>query len=220
MNTQNNSPEENRGFEIFADFDNEDYEKDFTPKPRPIHEFIEWLDVLCVAIIAVIIVFSFIFRVATIDGNSMLNTLHHGDKVIISNFNYEPKQGDIVVISRNAENSVKGQETSEAPIIKRVIAVGGQTIDIDFETGDVFIDGEKLPEPYLGSQTHDAGDVEFPLYIPKGHIFVMGDNRGDSLDSRFSRIGDGGIIDNRYVLGHAVYRFFPFDSIGELKAYE
>lgn len=219
-NLNNNNKNEDRGFQIYTSFADEYKEEVKVIKPQFAKELLEWLDVLCIAIISVIVVFSFVFRVATIDGNSMLNTLHNGDKVIITNFNYTPKQGDIVVVSRNAENSVEGQKTSEEPIIKRVIAVGGQTIDIDFETGKVYVDSVELPEPYLGSPTVDPGDVQFPLYIPKGHIFIMGDNRGDSLDSRSSRIGNGGIVDNRYVLGHAVYRFFPVGRVGELKAYE
>ncbi len=180
-------------------------------------ELIEWLDVLCVAIIAVVLVFSFVFRVATIDGNSMLNTLHHGDRVIITNLFYTPEYGDIVVISRNAENTAQGETDSDAPIIKRVIAVEGQTVDIDFKTAKVYIDGVELDEPYLGSPTYTSGDVKFPLTVPEGHIFVMGDNRCDSLDSRFSQIGNDGLVDTRYVLGHAVYRFFPFSNMGDLR---
>lgn len=186
-------------------------------KTSPSKEFLEWLEVLSVAIICVVLVFSFFFRVATISGNSMLNTLHNGDKVIITNLNYEPRQGDIVVVSRNIENSAEGESESQEPIIKRVIAVGGQTVDIDFEKGIVYVDGTPLKENYLGSPTNKSGDVEFPIYVPKGHIFILGDNRMDSLDSRFSVIGKGGIVDNRYVLGHAVFRFFPFNQIGELK---
>lgn len=186
-------------------------------KSTPVKEFLEWLEILSVAIICVILVFSFFFRVATISGNSMLNTLHNGDKVIITNLNYEPRQGDIVVVSRNVTNSAEGDSQSQEPIIKRVIAVGGQTVDIDFEKGIVYVDGAPLKEDYLGSPTNKMGDVEFPVYVPKGHIFILGDNRGDSLDSRFSVIGNGGIVDNRYVLGHAVYRFFPFNQIGALE---
>lgn len=186
-------------------------------KTTPVKEFLEWLEILSVAIICVILVFSFFFRVATISGNSMLNTLHNGDKVIITNLNYEPRQGDIVVVSRNVTNSAEGDSQSQEPIIKRVIAVGGQTVDIDFEEGIVYVDGAPLKEDYLGSPTNKMGDVEFPVYVPKGHIFILGDNRADSLDSRFSIIGNGGIVDNRYVLGHAVYRFFPFNQIGALE---
>ncbi len=186
------------------------------PKHSLANEFLEWLEVLCFAVIAVVVVFSFVFRVATVDGDSMKNTLHNGDKIIISNFNYKPKQGDIVVVSRNTLNSIEAGDTSEEPIIKRVIAVGGQTVNIDFEKGIVYVDGVALKEDYLGSPTHDKGDVNFPLYIPEGHIFLMGDNRGDSLDSRSSRIGKGGVVDERYILGHAVYRFFPFQQVGVL----
>lgn len=207
----------NEGFNIDTSISDDFSEDELPPEDKGFaKEVLEWLDVMCIAIVAVVVVFSFIFRVATIDGNSMLNTLHHGDKIVITNLNYEPKYGDIVVISRNAENSVEGQLTSEEPIIKRVIAVGGQTVNIDFETRTVYVDGVALKEDYIGSPTIDIGDVKFPVYVPKGHIFVLGDNRSDSMDSRFSNIGDGGIIDNRYILGHAVFRFFPFNQIGAL----
>lgn len=206
-----------KGFDINTDFIDTLPETENKPeKSTTANEILEWLEVLCVAIISVVMIFCFFFRVARVDGNSMKNTLHNNDRIVITNFGYEPKQGDIVVVSRNAENSIQAQSTSEEPIIKRVIAVGGQTVDIDFETGTVYVDGVALQEDYLGSPTYDKGDVDFPLYIPEGHIFVMGDNRGDSLDSRFSRIGDGGIIDNRYVLGHAIFRFLPFNQIGVL----
>ena len=185
-------------------------------KPTLAEEVFEWLDVLATAIIAVVIIFSLIFRVATVKGESMENTLFTSDKVIISNLGYTPERGDIVVVSRNANNSVEDAATSKEPIIKRVIAVGGQTVDIDFERGVVSVDGVELDEPYAKMPTTTKNGVQFPLYVPEGYIFVLGDNRGNSMDSRDSRIGDGGLIDTRYVLGHAVFRIFPFNSIGSL----
>ena len=176
----------------------------------------DWLEVLVHAIIAVVICFSFFFRIATIDGPSMENTLLNGERVIISNLFYEPKVGDIVVVSRNKENSVFTMNESNTPIIKRIIATEGQTVDIDFEQGVVYVDGIALDEPYTKTPTNRKWDIEFPVTVDEGCIFVLGDNRNDSLDSRDARTGEYGMIDTRYILGHAVYRIFPFDKIGKL----
>ncbi len=207
-----------QGFDVDMDYAENLPEENVVKKTTPSQEVFEWIDVLSTAIIAVVIIFSLVFRVATISGPSMQNTLFTGDKVIISNLAYTPKQGDIVVVSRNVYNSVESVGISQEPIIKRVIAVGGQTVDIDFNKGVVSVDGVELKEPYTKTlTTRDYKDgVVFPLYVPEGYIFVLGDNRNKSLDSRSSMIGEGGLIDTRYVLGHAILRIFPFNSIGSL----
>ena len=205
-----------------ADYDinlqENDSKKDATEKTKAQlkKDIFDWVEVLVHAILAVILCFSFLFRIATIDGDSMKDTLLNGERVIISNLFYEPEVGDIVVISRNKENSVFTMNESNTPIIKRIIATEGQTVDIDFEQGVVYVDGIALDEPYTKTPTNRKWDIEFPVTVDEGCIFVLGDNRNDSLDSRDARIGEYGMIDTRYILGHAVYRIFPFDKIGKL----
>lgn len=205
------------GFEI--DLSVNDYIPDIeTPQPKPtlLKEVLGWIEIFVTAIIAVVIIFTLCFRTATVDGNSMRNTLLDGERIVISNLFYTPAAGDIVVVSRNAENSAETASPSEGPIVKRIIATGGQTIDIDFSVGIVYVDGVALEEPYISTPTVDQYDVAFPLDVPEGYIFVMGDNRGDSMDSRDSRIGENGLIDERYVLGRAIFRLYPLDRMGRL----
>ncbi len=178
-------------------------------------DFFEWLDVVAVALICVIIVFSFVFKIVKISGESMLNTLHSGEMVILTDFSYKPKTGDIVVISRNVENIAETITASQGPIIKRVIATENQRVKI--ENGKVYINGAPLAEDYLTYDYTNSGDLEGEVMVPKGHIFVLGDNRPNSHDSRSHNIGENGMVDTRYVLGHAVYRIFPFEKIGSLK---
>ena len=182
-------------------------------KKETTNNLYDWIGVIIVPLIAIVILFTFFFRVVGVDGESMMHTLQDGDRVIISIIN-NPKPGDIVVISRNYENDEAARDQSgNTPIIKRVIAVGGQTVDID-DDGNVIVDGVKLNEPYIAEQKQrKLGDVEFPITIKPGYIFVMGDNRNVSKDSRFSSIGEMGQINEKYVLGKAVVRFFPFNEI-------
>lgn len=196
---------------------NNDAENKLAEQKENIKSFVfDWLEVLVHAIVGVVICFSFLFRIATIDGPSMNNTLIHGERVIITNLFYEPKVGDIVVISRNEENSVFTTDESNAPIIKRVIAVEGQKVDIDFEKGIVYVDGVALDEPYTKTPTNRKYDIEFPITVDEGCIFVLGDNRNESLDSRSSQIGEYGMVDTRYVLGHAIFRILPLGKAGKL----
>lgn len=164
----------------------------------------DWVGCLLTAAVVVVIMLTFLFRMIDVDGNSMNNTLYNSDKVIVTNLFYTPKDGDIVVIS-HAQNYQK-------PIIKRVIATEGQTLDIDFETGEVVVDGIVLQEDYISSDTV-KGTAEIPSVIPKGKVFVMGDNRSVSLDSRYEDIG---LINVTDIIGEAQFVVFPFNHFGFL----
>lgn len=207
--------EENNNCDII-DFKEDEIAEEPLEKKQFKKDVFDWVEILVHAILAVVLCFSFLFRIATIDGESMTNTLQNGEKVIITNLAYEPKAGDIVVISRNRENSVYTANVGNKPIIKRIIATEGQTVDIDFEKGVVYVDGVALEEGYTRTPTNLKYDIDFPVRVDEGCVFVLGDNRNDSLDSRSSQIGDYGMIDTRYILGHAVCRIFPFDKIGKI----
>ncbi len=165
----------------------------------------EWLESIVQAIIVVVVLMAFLFRVVNVSGTSMLNTLHDADKVIVLKLNYVPKDGDVVVISR-------GQNLDE-PLIKRVIATEGQTLSIDFSDGSVTVNGVKLNETYIKEPMWLQGDGDIPSVIPKGYTFVMGDNRNHSLDSRFNEVG---LIANENIVGKANFIVFPFNRIGAI----
>ena len=155
----------------------------------------EVVSVFITAFLSLAITFTFIMRFIGVMGQSMEDTLHSGDWVFIQQAgSYTPQYGDVVVISQ--------PNKYHENIIKRVIATEGQTIDIDFSTGKVYLDGAEIVEPYIKNDTTNYYDVKFPLTGPDGCCFVMGDNRQGSVDSRSSIIG---VINNSYVLGKAGY---------------
>ncbi len=174
-----------------------------------LHDFVFWL-------VGILLIFVLVFRVVVVSGPSMKDTLQDGDYVLlISNIFYrQPSYGDVIVASKD---DFKNGE----PIIKRVIATEGQVVDIDFETGVVYVDGQQLDEPYVRTPTNRYEGINFPLTVDEGCIFVMGDNRNDSKDSRSTEIG---LIDVREILGRAIFVAFPaadettntrqFDRIG------
>lgn len=160
----------------------------------------DFVSVIMSSFIIIAIVFVFVFRLVGVSGESMTDTLQDGDWLITVQKS-EYVYGDIVVITQET-NIVDG------PLIKRVIATGGQVIDIDTATDTVYVDGVALDEPYTREEfINSAGDHEYPYTVPEGHLFCMGDNRNGSSDSRLSDIG---VIDERYILGKAVVRILPF----------
>lgn len=166
-------------------------------------EIYDWMQSLVFALIICIIVFVFIFRIVDVSGDSMNPTLLNGDKLVVSDVFYKPTQGDIVIFRKD--------EYKAEALVKRVIATEGQTIEIDFDRGRVYVDGELLDEPYIAEPTHNQLDFQGPQTVPEGCVFVMGDNRNASSDSRRAQIG---MVDERLVVGKVLLRVFPFDSIG------
>lgn len=154
------------------------------------------------AIIAVAVAFIFAFRAVGVVGTSMVPTLHNNDRLILTASYFEPQYGDIVVTCQPAKSPV-----IEDVLVKRIIATEGQTVDIDFVKGIVYVDGEALDEPYTNELTYDIEDFSGPVTVPEGHVFVMGDNRNASTDSRSNLVG---FIREEYILGKALYRVNPF----------
>lgn len=167
-------------------------------------ELYEWAQTLVCSVLSVVLVFTFVIRLIGVDGHSMLPTLQHGDRLMVLNSmfcgGYQP--GDIVILRKNS--------FMPEPIVKRVIATEGQLVDIDFNTGSVFVDGERLNELYINEPTYTNEGTVFPLRVPEGSLFVMGDNRNASNDSRDSRLGT---VDTRYVIGRAVFLIFPGQDV-------
>ncbi len=184
----------------------EEFEQEEKPSRSLAKELFEWCEAVVFSLVFVVLIFTFVFRIVGVEGDSMKPTLHSDDRVIITHLFYKPKAGDIVVVTK--PTSIK------KPIIKRIIATENQEVYIDFEACEVYVDGELLDEPYIMEPTRKQADVEFPVTVPPGHVFVMGDNRNNSRDSRESQIG---MIDERYILGKAIFRIYPFNRIGNLK---
>lgn len=168
-------------------------------------ELYDWAQALVYSIVFIVVLFTFFVRIIGVDGESMVPTLHDRDKIVVSNLFYTPKQGDIIVLRK--------ESFLVEPIVKRVIATEGQTVNIDFITHQVWVDGVLLDESYINQPIAKAGDIMFPQTIPEGCVFVLGDNRNNSADSRLSRVG---MIDTRYILGHVIFRVYPFQKIGAI----
>ena len=166
----------------------------------PGREAYEWARSLVAAVLIITLVFTFAVRMMGVSGPSMIPTLQDGDRLIVINAALcgTYRVGDIVIARK--------ESFDEKPIVKRVIATGGQTVDIDFDLGRVYVDGVLLKEDYIHELTFLEEGTEFPLTVPEGSVFVMGDNRNHSSDSRDSRLGT---VDCRYIIGKAVFLAFP-----------
>ena len=158
--------------------------------------------VLVVAVVTIMVLFTFVFRIVFVDGGSMLPTLRDGDMLVVSAYDKEPEYGQVVIVTQ--------PNGFGDPIVKRIIATENQTVYIDFDKGDVFVDGVLLNEPYINNLTINPEDMTGPVTVPEGHVFVMGDNRQDSTDSRSNMIG---LIREEYILGVVKYKVMNQDDL-------
>ena len=168
------------------------------------NEIFDWVQNITVILVSIILVFIFAFRIVGVDGESMMPTLHDKDWLVISNLFYEPDNGDIVVLSKDSFLGGK-------MIVKRVIATEHQVIDIDFEKGIVYIDGEAIYEPYIAEKTKRSINMAFPATVPEDSVFVMGDNRQHSADSRDASLG---MVHKSNILGRLLVRIWPLKNLG------
>ena len=166
----------------------------------PGREAYEWARSLVAAVLIITLVFTFAVRMMGVSGPSMIPTLQDGDRLIVINAALcgTYRVGDIVIARK--------ESFDEKPIVKRVIATEGQTVDIDFDLGRVYVDGALLEEEYINDLTYLEEGTEFPLTVPEGSVFLMGDNRNHSSDSRDERLGP---VDERLIIGKAVFLLFP-----------
>ena len=175
------------------------------PKQSKENALFEWYDSLVFALAVIVLFFVFAVRIITVSGVSMQPTLYGGDRVAVQSMLYTPQRSDVVVVD--------GYINYGDPLVKRIIALGGDTVDINFETGAVTLNGAVLEEPYISAPTTTGYDVEFPVTVPEGCVFVMGDNRPRSLDGRSTEVG---FIDERDILGKVLLRVFPLSSFGKI----
>jgi signal peptidase I len=202
-------------------------------------ELFEWAYSIVIAVIIAFLIKGFLFDIVKVDGDSMKPTLLNGERLVVTKLGYEQKQGDIIILDSNysdresyfdavAQNEGKDElsgmrkftESMHLPdslkkvyYVKRIIATEGQTVDI--RDGKVYVDGEELDEPYYSGQTFATdAQVQYPFTVSEDCVFVMGDNRRNSTDSRSSRLGE---VDEDAVLGKAQLRIFPFNRVGKTK---
>lgn len=186
-------------------------------------EIISFIELIIITLFLMTMIFTYVLRIATVNGDSMKNTLISGDRLITTAFCNSPEQGDIVIVyagdavTLDENRNLKINKGLRKTLVKRVIAVEGQTVDIDFERGAVYVDSVMLDESYITGLTHmDEGAFtgQYPVTVPKGYVFVLGDNRQVSKDSRSSELG---FVAVKNITGKVLMRISPLETFGFVK---
>lgn len=174
-------------------------------------DLFDWAEALVYALSLLVLICAFFVRLSGVVGSSMYPTLHNGDQLMLTSIGYdEPERGDIVVLMSDS--------FGDKPLVKRVIGIGGDIINIDQNTNTVSVNGENLYEPYispLNGEDMYRGDIGYPYTVPEGQVFVMGDNRNASADSR--KQVEVGTIPYEKIVGKAIFRIFPFNRLGRVE---
>jgi len=178
-----------------------DQEFDEMPQHMPFGALYDWMQSIVTVFIVVVFLLTFAGRTMGVHGHSMMPTLQEGDRMVVRSAFYTPARGDIIVFARH-------DFEDGAALVKRVIALEGDVVDIDTTTGVIYLNGVALDEPYAYEPVFAAGDVTYPFVVPPGHVFAVGDNRNRSLDSRHSEIG---AVDEREIIGQLVAVMMPFN---------
>jgi signal peptidase I len=181
-----------------------------TEEKSVVREIFEWIMCIVIAVAVAMFLKTFIMTVAKVDGNSMLDTLHDQERLIAWKLGYEPKNNDIIIFQPR-ESTPQNRKY----FVKRVIATENQTVEIKYDENAVYVDGEKIEEPYIYEEMLDVsfGSTDYWV-VPEDHVFVMGDNRNNSRDSRSDSVG---FVDHDSIEGKVVFRFWPLNTIGIVK---
>ena len=201
-NSQENSEEVNE--EIIEETFEEEIEE---PKKGILREILDWLICIVVAVAIALVIRNYVFTLVNVSGHSMDPTLNDRDVLYVNRFMYEPEIGDIIVF--------KPKNSPETPYVKRVIALEGQVVEFDYDTGSVIVDGKTYDEDYI-LEPIDAlhfGNMTYPFTVPEDHVFAMGDNRNNSSDSRLTSVG---AVSEESIIGKAIFRIFPLGQFGSL----
>lgn len=177
-------------------------------KTSPLQDLFYWTQSLVAVLVGLVLAFTLFGRAIRVVGSSMVPTLIDGDLLLLQSLGYTPRQGDVVVLRKDSFMNY--------PIVKRVIATGGQHVTVDYTEGTVTVDGVVLDEPYINEVMVDTGAfgvTVLDVTVPEGSVYVLGDNRNHSSDSRHELLGT---VDERYILGRALWVVFPFQHFGSV----